>query len=283
MMREGKICALGPSGFHRVAYTEWGNSSNERVLVCVHGLTRNGRDFDFLARALEAELHIFCPDVAGRGASDWLTDKQGYYYPQYLADMTTLIARTGADRVDWVGTSMGGIIGMMLAAQPGAPIRRLLLNDVGSFIPRTALERIASYVGNDPEFSDLAAVEAYLRTISAGFGPLTDDQWRHLALHSFRMNAKGKLRFRYDPAIGDPFKKSPLDDVDLSEIWGRVQCPVMILRGAQSDLLFSDTVRRMQAAKPTTRSVEIEAVGHAPALMDPGQIKLVRDFLLSGA
>ena len=172
---------LGPHGFHRLAYWEWPGPKGARTVLCVHGLTRNGRDFDALAEALSATCRVVCPDVVGRGKSEWLSDPADYGYSTYLADMAALIARLDVEAIDWVGTSMGGLIGMMLAAQPGAPIRRLVINDVGPLIAKEGLERIASYVGRDPSFRDLAELEAALRVVAASFGPLSDAQWRHLA------------------------------------------------------------------------------------------------------
>ncbi len=185
-MRSHSVLGLSSQGFHRIHYTEWGDPANTRVLVCVHGLTRNGRDFDDFARAMADHYRVLCPDIAGRGQSDWLTDKSGYSYAQYLADMAVLIARSGAVVVDWVGTSMGGLIGMLLAAQPHTPIRHLVMNDVGPFIPKAALERIASYVGQIQTFNSMAEAEHYIRTVSAPFGPLNDAQWRHLTTYSIR-------------------------------------------------------------------------------------------------
>ena len=279
-MRHNSFLGLSPAGFHRVAYTEWGDPANPRVLICAHGLTRNGRDFDFLAAALAADYRVLCPDMVGRGKSEWLSAKDHYSYPQYAADMTALIARSGAAQVDWVGTSMGGIIGMLLAAQPGSPVRRLVLNDVGSFIPRASLLRLANYVGKDPKFDTLEEFEQCVRVVSAPFGPLTDEQWRHLALHCHYVDAQGKLRFAYDPALDGVFKDvAQLQDVDLSPWWNQVQCPVLLIRGEQSDLLLPETVRHMQASRPGMLYAEIKETGHAPMLMDPSQIELVSGFL----
>ena len=209
---------LGPHGFHRLAYCEWGVPDRASVVICVHGLTRTGRDFDFLARALMHERHVLCPDVVGRGKSDWLEHKEDYGYPQYLSDMTALIARSGAEQVDWVGTSMGGLIGIMLAAQPRSPIRGLVVNDIGPFVPRCALERLGQYVGKAPAFADVDAYERYLREVAAPFGPLTDDQWRHLAVHSSRTRDDGSVTVGYDPAIALPFA-GELKDVVLWPLW----------------------------------------------------------------
>ncbi len=279
-MRSNSYLGLGPHGFHRLAYVEWGAPPREHVLLCVHGLTRNGRDFDFLARALAETYRVVCPDVAGRGKSAWLAKASDYGYPQYLADMTALIARLEVDAVDMVGTSMGGIIGMMLAAQPGLPVRRLVVNDVGPFIPKMALERIAAYVGQDRTFVDLEAVEAHLRDVHAPFGPLTDEQWQYLAWHSARPRDGGGFGLAYDPAIGDAFKgDEPIDDVDLWSVWDAIRCPVLVLRGAESDHLPAETAAEMRERGPRAEVVEIAGVGHAPALMADDQIALVRDWL----
>lgn len=280
-MRTRSIACLGPLGFHRTAYTEWGDPDHPHVVVCVHGLTRNGRDFDTLAGALAERCRVICPDVVGRGLSDWLPDPAGYAYPQYLADMTALIARSGADRVDWVGTSMGGLIGMMLAAQPGAPIGRLVVNDVGAFIPQASLERIAGYVGNDPAFADESALEAYLRRVAAPFGPLTDDHWRHLARHGGRRADDGSLRLAYDPGIAAAFRGG-VADVDLWAVWERIHGDVLIVRGAESDLLLRDTAAAMTHRGPASaRLVEFAGIGHAPTFMASDQIAAVEAFLFS--
>ncbi len=169
-----------------MAYVAWGDGEAASNVVCVHGLTRNGRDFDDLASRLAENRRVVCPDVVGRGVSDWLPDPAQYQTPQYVSDMAALIARMDVGWVDWVGTSMGGLIGMALASQAGTPIRRLVLNDVGPFIPKSALERIAEYCGKAKPFADIDALEHYLRQVHAPFGPLADPQWRHLAEHGGR-------------------------------------------------------------------------------------------------
>jgi pimeloyl-ACP methyl ester carboxylesterase len=278
IMRSKHFLTLSTEGFRRIAYTDWGDPYNSRVVVCVHGLTRNGRDFDSLARALAENYRVICPDVIGRGKSDWLTHKTDYGYPLYVSQMATLIAHIGVDQVDWVGTSMGGLIGMLLASLPGTPIHRLVMNDIGSFIPKAALERLALYVGKDPVFDTIEELEAYVRKISAPFGPLTDPQWRHLASYGSYVDGDGKYRLAYDPAIGEAFKAEPLD-VDLSAAWNAVRCPVLVIRGAESDLLLPETAARMRA-RAQTDVVEIPGVGHAPMFMERDQIDIVRAFLL---
>ncbi|MDH3473218.1 MAG: alpha/beta hydrolase [Rhodospirillales bacterium] len=282
--RQGHYLGLSAGGFHRLAYSEWGAPGAERVAVCAHGLTRNGRDFDVLAAALAEEgLKVACPDVVGRGRSDRLSDPVGYGYPQYLADATALIARLGVERLDWIGTSMGGLMGLMLAAQPETPIRRLVINDVGPFIPKAALRRIGGYVGRDPLFPDLAAAEAYFREVHAPFGRLTDLQWRHLTEHSVVPAAEpdgGGWRLAYDPAIGLPFQDPELEDVDLWPLWDAIAIPVLVLRGAASDLLLPETAAEMAGRGPKAEVVEIPGCGHAPALMDAAQMRVVKEWLL---
>lgn len=281
-LRERSVQCIGPHGLHRMAYTEWGDPANPHVVVCVHGLTRNGRDFDFLAQALAEEFRVVCPDVVGRGRSDWLGVKADYGFPLYVADMITLIARLNVDTVQWVGTSMGGIIGMLIASQPHTPIGRLVLNDVGPVITAASLRRIGQYVGTAPKFASMAEAEAYIRTVSEPFGKLTDAQWHHLTVHSVRP-VEGGFAMIYDPAIGDAFRLNPLVmDVDLWQMYDAISCPTLAIRGAQSDLLEPAVHRAMAERGPRARIVEIEGVGHAPMLMDQNQIGLVRDFLREG-
>ncbi len=306
----GSVLCLSPAGFHRVAYLDWGPVASDHVVLCVHGLARNSRDFDFLAAELARKCRVICPDVVGRGDSEWLADKSDYRFSTYLADAAVLLARVTAPRrsvlsglfgrwpafrraskrIDWVGTSMGGLIGMLLAAKPGSPIRRLVLNDVGPFVSWGSLYRLKGYVGGGRSFPSLAAAESWLRDVCAPFGRLTDKQWRHLTRHSVHVAAKGDYRLRYDPGIGDalgghsdpefPLGPNFLAGIDLWSTWAQVRCPVLVLRGADSDVLTRATVERMRAEKPDVQIVEFEGAGHAPALMDPQQIAAVARFLL---
>jgi pimeloyl-ACP methyl ester carboxylesterase len=280
-MIEKSFLSLGSHGFHRVAYTEWGDPACERVVVCVHGLTRNGRDFDFVAEALADGCRVACPDLPGRGRSHWLASAAEYAPAVYLADLAALIARLGSETVDFVGTSLGGMLGMMLASQPNTPIRRLVLNDIGAFVPRSALQRISGYVGTNPSFRSLDALEAYLREVHAPFGPLSAEQWRHLARHSARFEAgEGLWRLHYDPKLATPVKEGESVDVDLWPVWERVTAPVLLLRGEESDILLLETAEEMLTRGPEAELIEFPGVGHAPALMDPRQIAAVREFLL---
>lgn len=281
-MQENQVQCLSPAGFHEMHYTEWGAHDNPRIVICVHGLSRNCRDFDALAQTLEKDFRVVCPDIVGRGKSDWLSNKAGYVNAQYAADITTLIARLTADgprEILWVGTSMGGIIGMMLTALPDTPIRRLVLNDVGGVVPRAALARIVAYLGKDPRFASFKELEMCVRTIAASFGPLTDAQWEHLTRHNSKQHPNGQWGFNYDPGIASPFHGVELTDVNLWQLYDPIACPTLLLRGADSDLLLKDTALDMTQRGPRARLVEFAGVGHAPMLMSTDQISAVQDFL----
>lgn len=261
--------------FHTLAWAEWGPEGGAPVL-CVHGLTRQGRDFDALAMALAAEgRRVLCPDLPGRGASGWLPDAALYQPPSYVAALAHLLARLDGP-VDWVGTSLGGICGMIAAAMPGNPIRRLVLNDVGARIPAAALARIGAYLGAAPPvFPDLAAVEAHLARVHAPFGAWTD--FAQLARHSVRA-VPGGLALHYDPAIAAPFNAAPPADMDLSPLWEAGTAPALVIRGAESDLLPEGDFRAM-GGKPGTSLLEIPGCGHAPSLQSAAEIGPILGFL----
>jgi pimeloyl-ACP methyl ester carboxylesterase len=277
-MRTGSIKALSGTGFHRLVYNEWGSAENDRVVVCVHGLARNSRDFDDLAQALARDYRVVCPDIAGRGQSDWLNPPAVYRIPQYMNDMVTLLARLDVDKVDWVGTSMGGLIGICLAALPNSPIRSLLLNDIGPFVPRAALQRIAAYL-EDRRFDSIEASEAWLRQTYPALGHLSASQWRRLAQTSTRVLADGSLALHYDPAIAENLRLSSDEDVDLWALWQQIACPQMLIWGEESDVLLADTVARMGAANPAMQLLSLPGIGHAPSLMDAQQIEAVVSWL----
>jgi pimeloyl-ACP methyl ester carboxylesterase len=274
-----RIQIEGPDGEYGLSYADWGKPGAARTIICVHGLTRNGRDFDHLATVLQDHARVICPDIVGRGLSDALADPENYALPTYVAHMLQLLGKLELGEVDWVGTSMGGLIGMGVAAS-GAPIRRLVLNDIGPFIPKAALERINVYLGLSLSFASLEALEAHLREIHAGFGPLSDAEWRHLAEHSASRREDGTFRLSYDQRLGEPMKRGPIEDVDLWPVWDQIGCPVLVLRGAQSDLLLAATAEEMTRRGPGAEVVEIDGTGHAPALMAKDQIEVVRDWLL---
>ncbi|ARP88624.1 alpha/beta fold hydrolase [Bordetella genomosp. 9] len=297
------VTCASPAGLHRQAYWEWGDPDNDKVLLCVHGLTRTGRDFDTLAQRLCGEYRVVCPDVVGRGASDWLLNPAFYTVPQYVADMVTLIARLRPATLHWIGTSMGGLIGMTLAGTAalsarmrtrqhaghdrlpgqGLHIDKLVLNDVGPRLQAAALSRIGQYVGQGQAFDSFEDAVAYLRDVSAAFGSHTDEQWRDLASHVFRQEG-GRWVKHYDLGLAAPFNVQ--DDAALAAgeqmLWHSyeaIDCPILVMRGAHSDLLSPETVREMVRRNPRTQSVEVEGVGHAPTLMHDNQLGPIENFL----
>jgi pimeloyl-ACP methyl ester carboxylesterase len=306
-VHEARLTCLGPHGFHRIAYTDWGGRGRSRAVLCMHGLTRNSRDFDWLARALAPRFRVLCMDVAGRGRSDWLEHKHDYTFRLYQSDAAALIARVTEARapwwrfghaardgqspgaVDWVGTSMGGLVGMLLAAQPRSPIRRLVLNDVGPLIPWPALMRMKGYFLGHNAYASFDEAQALLRAACSTWGPLTEPQWRHLAEHSIRREVDGRYAFAFDPRIADATAwgisadarvgQRNLLGLELWSVWQQVRCPVLILRGKDSDVLREDTLRQMRQRDARTEVVEFAGVGHAPSLMSPEQIEPVVSFL----
>lgn len=283
--RLNHVKCLDGRGLHRMAYWEWGAPANPRVLVCVHGLSRQGRDFGTLARALCGEYRVVCPDVVGRGRSDWLADPAGYQIPSYVADMVTLLARLDAQQLDWVGTSMGGLIGLGLAALRGSPIRRLVLNDVGPTIQADALQRIGVYLGQPVRWGSVEEAADFMQTISPGFGPHSREQW--LALTRPQLQADGDgFKPHYDPAIAVPFRAvtpqiAQAGEALLWQAYDAIGCPTLLLRGAESDLLSRDTALAMSQRGPKARLHEFAGVGHAPMLVQPEQVAVVREFLLA--
>lgn len=270
--------SLSPHGFHRVVYYEWGDPANARVVICVHGVGRNGRDFDVLGEALAPTHRVLAVDMPGRGNSDWLADPNDYVFPTYLTTLTALIARGASESVDWVGTSMGGLLGIVAAAQPKSPIRRLVVNDVGPHVEAAALARIGSYFGKDPTFASFSEIEAYIRDISAPFGPLSDRQWEFLTRTNVRLRADGRWGIVYDPGIAVSFRNAPAPP-DLWPVWDAIRCPALVLRGAQSDLLSHEVAMQMTTRGPAARVIEFPGVGHAPMLLEPDQYRPVVEFL----
>jgi pimeloyl-ACP methyl ester carboxylesterase len=264
-------------------YVDWEPAGAARSVVCVHGLTRNARDFDALAEALANRgSRVIAVDVVGRGRSSWLKDPSQYVVPVYAQQLKQFIERLGLETVDWVGTSMGGLIGMVLAAGAPALVRRLVLNDVGPFVPKAALQQIRNFVGLNPQFADLDEAERYVRTIAAGFGPLSDAQWRQLTRNSVVDNETGGLRFHYDPALKAAYADSADADLDLWALWDKISCPVLLLRGGSSPLLSEETAQRMRNSGPRAELVTFAGVGHAPALMAADQVSVVASWLAQG-
>jgi len=281
-----EFLGLSFAGFHKVSYQDWipenvqTASTSKPPLICVHGLTRNSHDFDKLAAQMSKKRRVICPDIVGRGQSDWFENGAQYENIQYNADMNALIARIGAGTVDWLGTSMGGLIGMMLAASNKSPIRRLILNDIGPYLSYDALKTIGDYVGRAPEFEDLAEAELYLRQIHVQFAPMRDEDWREMARKGTRKLSSGKFILNYDPKIGDPVRASLGGiDINLWPLWDMIKCPVLVIRGAQSKLLTPEITKEMQQRGPGVEVIEIEGAGHAPTLNTPKEIKLIEKWL----
>ena len=283
------VQCLDSRGLHRMAYWQWGDAANPRVLVCVHGLTRQGRDFDALARSLCGDYRVVCPDVVGRGRSDWLADPAGYAVPGYVADMVSLLARLDAEVVDWVGTSMGGLIGLGLASLDGAPVRKLVLNDVGPVIEAAALQRIGSYVGQSGFWRTLDEAADALAALSQGFGPHSRAQWLALTAPQLKPATRDGVEgftTRVDPGIAVPFRGitpelAKAGEAMLWQAYDRLRCQTLLLRGAQSDLLSAETARAMTQRGPRAQLHEFPGVGHAPTLVHDDQIEVLRRFLLS--
>jgi pimeloyl-ACP methyl ester carboxylesterase len=271
-------------GLSRMAYWEWGDPANPRVLVCAHGLSRQGRDFDTFARAMQGDYRVVCPDVMGRGQSDWLTDPSGYQIPAYAADMVTMLARLNAGSVHWVGTSMGGLIGLVVAALQKSPVQRLVLNDVGPAIEFEALARIGTYLGLPVRWKSLEEAADALWAISQGFGPHSREQWLQLTRPMLKADGDG-FKPHYDPAIAVPFRAvtpevAKAGEAQVWALYDSLRIPVLLLRGAQSDLLSPATAKAMTERGPRAHLHEFAGVGHAPMLTSPDQIDVVREFLL---
>ena len=294
---ENTLCPH-PGGQHRMAWWSWGDAQAEQVLVCVHGLTRQGRDFDRLARAMVersgGRLQVICPDVVGRGRSEWVTDSALYQPPQYAADVMLLLQqrqqRAPIRTLDWVGTSMGGLIGMLLAGQPElslpAPIRRLVLNDVGPAITWDSVARMQQYVGRYGRYADLAEAAADMRRISYGFGPVPEDIWLDLSAHMVRALPDGGVTLHYDPAIGEPVRALTPEAAQTAEhvlwaLYDQVRAQVLLVRGMESDLLTEETAQAMTQRGPRAQLVQWPGVGHAPTLTDPAHIEALLAHLLA--
>jgi pimeloyl-ACP methyl ester carboxylesterase len=280
-VRIDDVQCITAGGLHRMSYREWGDPHNDRVLVCVHGLTRVSNDFDAFAQAVASDYRVICPDVAGRGRSGWLSNPMLYQIPTYVGDMVTLLARLDAKTLHWFGTSMGALIGMVLAALPDSPIERMILNDAGPVLEAAAIARIGSYVGDTPRFATIDEAEAYIRKITAPFGEHSDAEWRFLTEVVMRKDGNAWVR-HFDPALAVPFKSLPQTDTTLWHLYDAIKCPVLSVRGEHSDLLSAATHAEMAARGPRAELVTIANVGHAPTFMHDDQIGIAKNFLLAG-
>lgn len=276
--RDSHFRSIGRHGYHRIAYRDWGDQEAAETVFCVHGLTRNSHDFDPLARALSPTRRVVCPDLIGRGRSDYLRDPTDYHLLQYNLDFTVLEARIGVEHFDWIGTSLGALMGMSLAGLPNSPIRRLVINDIAPEVPIAALRRVTSHLKGNYRFPDLAAVEAHLRTTLASFGPMPDAEWARLARTS-SVETDGGFRMAFDPGILHNFRRYWLVVYfNLWRYWDKITCPVLILRGTDSDFLTRPLLEKMRSRLPHAEVIEFEGIGHAPALNTPEQIQPVLDW-----
>ena len=285
--REDVLLGLSPSGFHKIAYVDWGPLDDPRPVICLHGLTRQGRDFDYLASELAAKgRRVICPDLPGRGRSGRLREPDHYSLPQYCADMNALIARLGIQEVDWVGTSLGGLVGMVMAGFSGGVVRKLVINDIGPYVTSTGLQRIGQYIGNMPSsFSTLEEGETYFRKVLAPYGYLSDAHWRHLTVHSLRSDTERKqYAVLCDSAIAKGFKLPwYYPALDLWKYWEAISVPILVLRGASSDLLSRALMLEMRKRNRQAEVFQFDNCGHVPPLMAPDQINIVTTFLESGS
>jgi cobalt-zinc-cadmium efflux system protein len=276
------VTCTSPDGPHRMAYHAWGNPHNPKVLVCVHGLTRRGSDFKTLAQAMSNDYYVVCPDVVGRGDSDRLKNPMLYAVPQYVADMASLIKHLGVSQIDWFGTSMGGLIGMVYASMPKNPIRRMLINDVGPRIEPEAIKRLGSYVGQPFSFSNRADALQRLNEICASFGSHTPEEWE-IYNGPMLIQKDGLWVMHYDPDISVPFASvNPImakaGEMAMWHAFKQIHIPMLIVRGGESDLLSAKTVAEMCKVNPYIRSIEIPGVGHAPAFVKSEQVALAKEF-----
>ncbi len=255
------------------------------MIVCAHGYSGNARDFDYLASRLAKDARVISIDFPGRGGSEWLTASIEYNFAQFVADARTLLAQQGLKSVDWIGTSMGGLLGMMLASQPSSPVRRLVMNDIGAYIPMGALREISRGLEAPEAFATLDEVEAHLRRTRAEWGPIEDAEWKAMALHNSRAlrPASRGFRLHFDPRIAQVARPMPLTPgLFFWDAWYRVRCPVLLLRGEQSRVLPRNVADTMLDVRPDARLVEVAGCGHVPSLMTEDQVTLVRDFLQDG-
>ena len=271
--QEKKVLCLNKKTTHLMNYKVYGNS--EEKIICVHGLTRNSSDFHELAQKLSKNYQVICPDIAGRGNSDYI-DEDSYNYEQYMQDIFNLFAQESCKKVTWIGTSMGGILGMLIASLPNSPIKKLVLNDIGTKISKESLDRLSKYVGEDVTFFSMEEAKAYFGKILASFGPMSDESWDYLVKNSIKPGNSGFVP-AYDKKIKNGFLKVT-NDIDLSSIWKKVEAPTLILRGSDSDLLSKETLKEM-VKKDHVQSYEIPECGHAPSLKQESQIELINEWL----
>ena len=278
------VAVLMDGVLKHMAVHEWGDEKNPRVVLCVHGLSRNGRDFDVVADALSKDFRVLCPDIPGRGQSDWLASENQYSIPTYARFINAMLTEFGVQSYDWIGTSMGGLIGMLMAVTPGSTMRRFVINDIGPVLEIEAIKRIASYVGLAPNFASYPELYAVARTAITTFGPLTEEQYQHMVSTSCWQRADGRWEFNMDPKVGDAFRAGlATPAADMWPLWLAVKQPTLILRGVNSDLLSAATLTKMVETHPNALALTIADTGHAPMIFDAPTVSAVCEFLTEAA
>jgi pimeloyl-ACP methyl ester carboxylesterase len=278
-MKTKHILSSNHAGKHRIVYQDWGDEKNPKVLICVHGLTRNSRDFDYLAQDLSSEYRVIAPDIAGRGQSDWLSDPALYTLQQYIDDMSLLLADLKVKQVDWLGTSLGGLMGMAIASQPHSPIKRLILNDIGPVIKKESIAYLATSLAGTPHFKSLDELKSFLKEAYSAMGPLEKEQWEHMVTYDHRITSEGNITRNFDPKITRWVSSMTNSDIAMWDLWGSIQCPILILHGEQSVILTPDICEEMLERNPHASLVTIPGVGHTPSLMPKSQIEIVQKWL----
>ena len=277
------IVSSSSSGQHKVAYLDWGNPK-DKPIICVHGLTGNARDFDYLAHDLVTRgYRVISITLPGRGASDFLRNPLDYNYSQYIKDIFEVLKVEGFDKpacVDWIGISLGGLLGIQIAGMDDTPIKRLIINDVGPVVPKAALEFIHKVIKEPYYFDSVGALEQRMRaTRGLTWGPVTDGQWRHMAVHNHRVLSDGRVTYAYDPKIAVVFEDAPIGDVDLWQMWENISCPVLLIHGKKSMLLTKKIIKMMRKTGVEFDLVTLKKCGHAPSLMAPSQIEMIEEWL----
>ena len=277
--KEGFVHSITRKGYHRIAYRDWHTVDDRDTVFCLHGLTRNSHDFDVLARSLAKTRRVICPDMVGRGKSEWLDHSYDYQLPQYNLDFTVLASTVGCQRFDVLGTSLGGLMGITLAGMENTPVRKLVVNDIAPEVPYAALKRLTKYLGADPLFSTLKELELHLRETLAPFSPMSNSDWQRMAKTS-SMKKDGGYRLAFDPAISHNYRRYWfLVYLNLWRYWNRINCPVLILRGTESDFLTKPLVEKMIDRLPHAELIEFQGVGHTPTLNSKKQIAPVMEWL----
>ncbi len=285
MITEPKLhffACQSPQAIHQTAVWEWpyvGPPSDQPpVLFCAHGLTRNGRDFDLVAQRMSKRYRVLAIDFVGRGRSGWLANSAGYVVGQYVADSVSVFTQLGISSVNWLGTSMGGIVGMVLAAMPNTPIHTLILNDIGPELDPVGLQRLTSFSGRAPQLTGYEQAKQIVIGNSATFGEHSPQHWELFVKH-YVVNRDGQWVFNYDPGIATGTQESQSAPVNLWPYYDQIKARTLVIRGALSDLLAADIAAQMTQRGPKAKHIDVPGVGHAPTLLPAAQIDLVDQFL----